>query len=159
VVHFSTQNYHTPLSLASLEESSSPQIPQLPTETETQIQKTKNPNSKNPEPTRQHKSYITTTTTKKKIVFKNCDFAIQFLHHNKNQKKNTQQHCEEKGRLRTQNQNKKALSRCHEILRQQRAPGDGWSDARKEKENATRAPTHIPMHDNVDVWASSGTVM
>lgn len=54
---------------------------------------------------------------------------------------------------------KKALSRCHEILRQQRAPGDGWSDARKEKENATRAPTHIPMHDNVDVWASSGTVM
>jgi len=38
---------------------------------------------------------------------------------------------------------KKALSRCHEILRQQRAPGDGWSDARKEKENATRAPhTH-----------------
>jgi hypothetical protein len=92
VVHFSTQNHHTPLSLASLEESSSPQIPQPRTETETQIQETKNPNSKNPEPTHHHKSYIitTTTTTTKKIVFKNCNFAIQFLHHNKNQKKNTQ---------------------------------------------------------------------
>lgn len=54
---------------------------------------------------------------------------------------------------------KKALSSCHEILRQQRPPGDGWNDARKEKENATKGPTHKPMHDNVDVWASSGTVM
>jgi hypothetical protein len=94
LVHFSTQNHHTPLSLASHEESSSSQIPQLPTETETQIQQTKNPNSNNPELTHHHKSYITTTTTK--IVFKNCNFAIQFLHHNKNRKKKTQQQCEEK---------------------------------------------------------------
>lgn len=97
---------------------------------------------------------------RRRSSLKTATLQFKFLHHNKNQKNNTQQQCEEKGRLRTQNpKKKKALSSCHEILRQQRPPDDGWSDARKEKENATKAPTHIPMHDNVDVWASSGTVM
>jgi hypothetical protein len=79
----------------------------------------------------------------------------------KTKRKKPQQQCEEKGRLRTQNQKKKkALSSCHEILRQQRPPGDGWSDARKEKRKCHKSShTHIPMHDNVDVWATSGTVV